>query len=169
MAQPYVGEVRLFAGNFAPAGWMFCDGQLVSIAEYETLFVLIGTTFGGDGEETFALPDMRGRVPVHQGTGLGRSFILGQSGGQESVTLTSQQIPAHTHSLLGSKDPASARSVSGGVFGRTPADVYASEFDPVQLSYQSIATKGGSQPHDNMQPFLCVSYIISMFGIFPSQ
>ncbi len=164
MAQPYVGEIRMFAGNFAPAGWMFCEGQLLPISENETLFQLIGTTYGGDGQSTFALPDLRGRIPIHQGNG----FILAETGGAEAITLTTSQIPAHSHPLLGSSDPASSRSPSAQVFGRTPAEAYASEFTPVPLSPQAIAPLGGSQPHNNFQPYLCVNYIISLFGIFPS-
>lgn len=165
MAQPYVGEIRLFAGNFAPAGWMFCEGQLLPISEYETLFNLIGTTYGGDGQSTFALPDLRGRIPVHQGNG----FNLAETGGAEEVTLTASQIPTHSHALLGSADPASARSLANGVFGRAPGEAYASEFTPQVLSPQAVGPVGGSQPHNNFQPYLCVDYIISLFGIFPSQ
>lgn len=164
MAQPYVGEIRIFAGNFAPAGWMFCEGQLLPISENETLFQLIGTTYGGDGQSTFALPDLRGRIPLHQGNG----FIMAETGGAEEITLTTSQIPAHGHALLGSADPASSRSPLGQVFGRTPADGYASEFTPQALSPQAIGSVGGSQPHTNFQPYLCVDYIISLFGIFPS-
>lgn len=164
MAQPYVGEIRMFAGNFAPAGWMFCEGQLLPISENETLFQLIGTTYGGDGQSTFALPDLRGRIPIHQGNG----FILAENGGAEEVTLTVQQIPAHSHPLLGSADPASARGVLNGVLGRAPAEAYASVFTPQALSPQSISSEGGSQPHTNFQPYLCVDFIISLFGIFPS-
>lgn len=164
MAQPYVGEIRMFAGNFAPAGWMFCEGQLLPISENETLFQLIGTTYGGDGESTFALPDMRGRIPIHQGNG----FILAETGGAEEITLTTSQIPGHTHPLLGSADPANSRSPAGQVFGRTPAEAYASEFTAQPLSPQAVAPVGGSQPHTNFQPYLCVDYIISLFGIFPS-
>src|SRR5678815_970125 len=108
MAQPYVGEIRMFAGNFAPAGWMFCEGQLLPISQNETLFQLIGTTYGGDGQETFALPDLRSRVPLHMGTSLGTTFVLGQNGGVESVTLTSQQIPSHSHGFMASADPANS-------------------------------------------------------------
>src|SRR5213075_1703642 len=119
MAQPYVGEIRMFAGNFAPAGWMFCDGQLLPISENETLFQLIGTTYGGDGESTFALPDLRGRIPIHQGTGTdGTTYTLAEAGGVESVTLTTNQIPSHTHPMLGSGDPASQRNPNNAVFGR---------------------------------------------------
>ena len=165
MAQPYVGEIRMFAGNFAPGGWQFCDGSLLPISEWETLFQLIGTTYGGDGESTFAVPDLRGRIPVHQGNG----FILAGTGGVEAVTLTVSQIPSHTHALLASADPASARSPAGQVFGRAAADAYASEFTPQAMSPSSVASVGGSQPHTNLQPYLCISFIISLFGIFPSQ
>ena len=164
MAQPYVGEIRMFAGNFAPAGWMFCEGQILQISENDTLFQLIGTTYGGDGQSTFALPDMRGRIPVHQGSG----FILAETGGAEEVTLTVNQIPGHTHPLRGSADPASSRSPAGQILGRTPAEAYASEFAAQPLSPWAIAQVGGSQPHTNLQPYLCVHYIISLFGIFPS-
>jgi microcystin-dependent protein len=165
MAEPYVGEIRLFAGNFAPAGWSFCDGSLVAISENDVLFALIGTTYGGDGQETFALPDLRGRVPLHQGNG----FTMGQSGGVEEVTLTTNQLPTHTHAMRGSSDPAAARVVTDNVFGRGPAEVYASEFTGVALAPQSVSPVGGSQPHSNLQPYVCINYIISQFGIFPSQ
>jgi microcystin-dependent protein len=169
MAQPYVGEVRLFAGNFAPSGWAFCNGALMPISENDVLFQLIGTTYGGDGQETFALPDLQGRVPVHNGTSSsGRTFVIGESGGAESVTLSTQQIPAHTHPALGSVDSAAGRTIDNAVFGRAPAEAYASLFTPQALSAQSVSAVGGSQPHDNMQPFLCVNYIISLFGVYPS-
>ena len=164
MAQPYVGEIRMFAGNFAPAGWKFCDGQILLISSNETLFQLIGTTYGGDGVSTFGLPDLRSRIPIHQGN----SFILAETGGAEEITLTVNQIPVHTHPMTASADPASTRGAQGGVLGRAPAEAYASEFTPELLSPQSVAPLGGSQPHENTQPFLCINYIISMFGIFPS-
>lgn len=168
MAQPYVGEIRLFAGNFAPAGWMFCEGQLLPISEYDTLFNLIGTTFGGDGQSTFALPDLRGRIPVHQGS----SFTLGESGGVETVTLTVSQIPSHSHPLLASGNPASATAVGSGVLPAiTPAatiTAYGTDIPTTTMSPQAVSSVGGSQPHTNFQPYLCVNYIISMFGIFPS-
>jgi microcystin-dependent protein len=164
VGQPYVGEIRMFGGNYAPAGWMFCEGQLLPISENDILFNLIGTTYGGDGESTFALPDLRGRIPIHQGNG----FILAETGGAEEITLTAQQIPAHTHPLRASADPATGRSPAGRVFGRTPADAYASEFTGQVLHPQTISPVGGSQPHTNMQPYLCVSFIISLFGIYPS-
>lgn len=168
MTQPYVGEIRIFAGNFAPAGWHFCAGQSIAISENETLFNLIGTTYGGDGQNTFNLPDLRGRLPIHQGTDQGVTFVIGETGGAEEVTLTVQQTPAHSHPMIGSADPASGRSPASQVPGRTPADAYASEFTPQALSPKSISSVGGNQPHTNFQPYLCVNFIISQFGVFPS-
>lgn len=167
MAQPYVGEIRMFAGNFAPAGWMFCEGQLLPISENETLFQLIGTTYGGDGQSTFALPDLRGRLPIHQGNGL----ILAETGGAEEITLTVNQIPAHSHPLLGSTATASATDPTGNVGARiTVAAVfsYGTDNPPQPLSPLAVSSVGGSQPHTNFQPYLCVDFIISLFGIFPS-
>ncbi|HSF98721.1 MAG TPA: tail fiber protein [Ornithinibacter sp.] len=167
MGQPYVGEIRIFAGNFAPNGWLSCDGQILSISENETLFQLIGTTYGGDGQSTFALPDLRGRMPVHQGNGM----VLAETGGAEQVTLTTQQMPAHSHPLVGSAANASATSPAGGVPGTMPevaTSAYGSDAPLTTLAAQTISPAGGSQPHDNMQPFLCVGFIISLFGIFPS-
>ena len=168
MAQPYVGEIRMFAGNFAPAGWMFCEGQLLPVSENETLFNLIGTTYGGDGQSTFALPDLRGRLPIHFGNG----FTLAETGGAETITLTVSQIPAHTHALLGSTSNASASDPTGNVGARvTVAAVFPYGTDaPLQpLAPQAVGSTGGSQPHNNFQPYLCVDFIISLFGIFPSQ
>ncbi|HQR34774.1 MAG TPA: tail fiber protein [Blastocatellia bacterium] len=166
MAQPYVGEIRMFAGNFAPAGWMFCEGQLIPISENETLFNLIGTTYGGDGQETFALPDLRGRIPVHQGSG----FVLAETGGVEEVTLTVSQIPAHSHPAIATTSIAADTKASNNLLAQS------STFDPYNVSNpptspmaaQSISSVGGSQPHNNFQPYLCVDFIISLFGIFPS-
>lgn len=170
MGQPYIGEIRMFAGNFAPAGWALCQGQLVAISENDALFALIGTTYGGDGEQTFALPNLQSRVPVHMGQGPGlQNYVIGEIGGVEQVTLTTQQIPSHTHPMLASASPANARGASGNVLARGPAELYASEFTPDTLAPQSIQPAGGSQPHENMQPFLVINYIISLYGIFPSQ
>jgi microcystin-dependent protein len=166
MAQPYVGEIRMFAGNFAPAGWMFTEGQLLPISEYETLFNLIGTTYGGDGQSTFALPDLRGRIPLHFGNG----FTLAETGGVETVTLTVSQIPAHSHPMLGSSDQANANNPVGALLAKTGgATIYNAGTNPVSMAPQAIGSTGGSQPHDNFQPYLCVDFIISLFGIFPSQ
>lgn len=166
MAQPYVGEIRMFGGNFAPAGWMFCEGQLLPISENETLFQLIGTTYGGDGQSTFALPDLRGRLPLHQGNG----FILAETGGAEQITLTVSQIPAHTHPELATSNNGQQSIPTSQVFARvTGNDIYASDSPFVNMAPQTISSVGGSQPHNNLQPFLCVDFIISLFGIFPSQ
>ena len=167
MAQPYVGEIRMFGGNFAPAGWMFCEGQLLPISENETLFQLIGTTYGGDGESTFALPDLRGRLPLHQGNG----FILAETGGAEEITLTVSQIPAHSHPALASSSAASSNDPAGNVAGKTTAAgvfPYGTDNPPTTLSPTAIMSTGGSQPHTNFQPYLCVDFIISLFGIFPT-
>src|ERR1700761_5731323 len=164
MAQPYVGEIRMFAGNFQPAGWMFCAGQLLPISEYETLFNLIGTTYGGDGQSTFALPDLRSRVPIHQGNG----FTLAENGGVETVTLTVSQIPAHTHVFLATTNNASTTAPLNNVPATVPTvgvTPYGSDTPRTNLASQSISSIGGSQPHDNLQPYLCVSFIISLFGI----
>ena len=165
MAQPYVGEIRMFGGNFAPAGWMFCDGQLLPISENDTLFQLIGTTYGGDGQSTFGLPDLRGRLPVHQGNG----YLLAQTGGVEQVTLTVNQMPLHTHMLVGSANNASTGNAQGNVLAQTPSYTpYIVATPNTALSANSIAQIGGSQPHSNFEPYLCVSFIISLFGIFPT-
>lgn len=165
MAQPYVGEIRMFAGNFAPAGWMFCEGQLLPISENEVLFQLIGTTYGGDGQSTFALPDLRGRLPLHQGNG----FILAENGGAEEITLTVQQIPSHSHPLLASATTGNQTSPAGTLpansFNITP---YINDAPNANMSAQAITAIGGSQPHTNFQPYLCINFIISLFGIFPS-
>ena len=165
MAQPYVGEIRMFAGNFAPAGWMFCEGQLLPISENETLFQLIGTTYGGDGQSTFALPDLRGRIPIHQGNG----FILAETGGAEEITLTVQQIAAHSHPLLGTASIANDANPLSNVVAQTNTfDPYQSTAGGSPMAPQSIGSVGGSQPHTNFQPYLCVDFIISLFGLFPS-
>lgn len=170
MAQPYVGEIRMFAGNFAPAGWEFCSGQLLSISENETLFQLIGTTYGGDGQETFALPNLQSRLPLHQGTGPGLSGrLVGEASGVESITLTVQQIPSHSHTLIASADSATAENPAGNLTGQPTASIYGMSSPFSAMDPQAVSPVGGSQPHDNLQPYLCVSFIISLFGIFPSQ
>jgi microcystin-dependent protein len=167
MAQPYVGEIRMFAGNFAPAGWMFCEGQLLPISENETLFQLIGTTYGGDGQSTFALPDLRGRIPIHQGN----EFILAEQGGAEEITLTVQQIPAHNHALLATVNAASTAAPGNNMLASTTLSTitpYGSDNPSGSMSPTMVGSIGGSQPHTNFQPYLCVDFIISLFGIFPS-
>ena len=165
MAQPYVGEIRMFAGNFAPAGWMFCEGQLLPISENETLFQLIGTTYGGDGQSTFALPDLRGRIPIHQGNG----FILAETGGAEEITLTVNQIAAHSHPLLASSSIGNLPTAQSNVVGKTTnIDLFSGDSTDTPFNPNAVMSTGGSQPHTNFQPYLCVDFIISLFGIFPS-
>ena len=167
MAQPYVGEVRMFAGNFAPAGWQLCEGQLLPISENETLFNLIGTTYGGDGQSTFGLPDLRGRLAVHQGNG----FILAESGGAEEITLTVQQIPSHNHAFLGTTNLAADANPTNMVpatSASATASPYGTDAPFTTLAPSSVTAVGGSQPHSNFQPYLCINFIISLFGIFPS-
>jgi len=169
MAQPYVGEIRMFGGNFSIAGWAFCDGSLLPISENETLFQLIGTTYGGDGQNTFALPDLRGRVPIHMGQGPGLSnYNLAESAGVESVTLTQNQIPIHTHAPVAS-NTGNSDNPSGSFWANsTTGKPYSAAPPAIQMNPGTVASTGGSQPHDNMIPFLCVTYLISLFGIFPS-
>jgi microcystin-dependent protein len=165
MAQPYVGEIRMFAGNFAPAGWMFCEGQLLPISENETLFQLIGTTYGGDGQDTFALPDLRGRVPLHQGNGL----ILAETGGAEEITLTVNQIPAHSHAVLATSNAGGSSNPQNNLLATTVGNIYfPGPGNSATMNPSSVTPVGGSQPHTNFQPYVCVNYIISLFGIFPS-
>jgi microcystin-dependent protein len=174
MAQPYVGEIRMFAGNFNPNGWMFCEGQLLPISENETLFQLIGTTYGGDGQSTFALPDLRGRIPLHFGTGPdGITYQQAEAAGSEEVTLTTQQIPIHTHPMFCFSDATGAVSSNpqNAIAGPSDINQYSNNTAPnAQLGTPpfSSAIAGGSQPHTNFQPYLCINYIISLFGIFPS-
>ena len=171
MSSPFIGEIRIFAGNFAPNGWMFCEGQLLPISENETLFNLIGTTYGGDGQSTFALPDLRGRIPNHQGTGSsGTPYVMAEMGGVEEVTLTVNQIPTHNHTVLASSANASTPNAANNVVAQTPtADFYSADPPDAALAANSISSAGGSQPHTNFQPYICINYIISLFGIFPTQ
>jgi len=171
-AQPLIGNIILFAGNFAPAGWMTCEGQLLPISEYETLFNLIGTTYGGDGESTFALPDLRGRVPLHMGTGGGGTYVIGQQAGVEEVTLTTQQIPSHSHVPVASRDGTATTSPTGNMLSAGSVTMYTKSLDsPVAMAPPGIPAMdmtGGNQPHNNLQPYVCINYVISLFGVFPS-
>jgi len=160
----------MFAGNFAPVGWMFCEGQTLAIAENDALFTLIGTTYGGDGQETFNLPNLASRVPIHMGTGPdGTTYQVGEQSGTEQETLTVQQIPIHSHQWLASNANANTVEPVGGVSAITQGDFYTSSFSGINMAAQSITAAGGSQPHENVQPFLCINFIISLFGVFPSQ
>lgn len=171
-SQPFVGEIAIFAGNFAPAGWEFCRGQLLPISENEALFQLIGTTYGGDGQETFALPNLQSRVPVHMGSGPGLStYQLAEAAGVESVSLSTQQIPSHTHTLSASASPGTSASPLGTALadsGSGSAQYTQSTTSLVKQPTQPLGVVGGSQPHENMQPYLVVNYIISLYGTFPS-
>lgn len=173
MSQPYVGEIRMFGGSFAPAGWMFCSGQLLPISENETLFNLIGTMYGGDGQSTFQLPDLQGRVPIHQGTGPGLgTYTQGEKSGVESVTLTLQTMGPHNHPMIATNSAAQLSPANATMATATGSQgglrTYSAAAPNTTLNPTSINMTGGSQPHDNIQQTLCVSFIISLFGIFPS-
>lgn len=169
MGQPYVGEIRMFAGNFAPAGWALCQGQLMPISENETLFNLIGTTYGGDGQNTFALPNLQSRIPLHMGTGGGGSYTIAQQAGSETVTLTGQQIPQHSHTPQGLNNPGTQAAPTGGLWAQSTLNQYGSGAPNVQLPANAIGNTGGSQPHENMIPYLVINFIISLFGVYPTQ
>jgi microcystin-dependent protein len=175
MSQPFIGEIRLFGGNFAPRNWAFCNGQLLSIAQNTALFSLLGTTYGGNGQTTFALPDLRGRVPLHSGQGPGLSpRTLGESSGTETVTLLASQMPAHNHGLAGFAGEGGSSSPENS-FIAEPVDGSGnvlpafSGIGNTSLNPASIGAAGGSQPHNNIQPYLCVNFIIALQGIFPSR
>ena len=167
MAQPYVGEIRMFAGNFAPVGWLFCNGQQLPISQNETLFQLIGTTYGGDGQTNFNLPNLQSRVPIHMDTRPSTPYPLAQMGGTEQETLTVQAIPVHNHGLLASSQVAGERNPGDAVLAQALAAIYISDTPSVNLNAAALGPSGGSQPHENMQPFLCINFIISLFGLFP--
>jgi microcystin-dependent protein len=175
MSEPFVGEIRMTGFNFAPRGWALCNGQLLPIAQNQALFALLGTTYGGDGRVSFGLPDLRGRVPVHQGDGpLTSPYVMGQAGGTETVTLTTPQIPAHTHGLAGFNGSPTTNNPSGAFIAtaQTPAGDGVNSFAPstnAALSPASISASGGNQPHSNIQPYLCVNFVIALTGIFPSR
>jgi microcystin-dependent protein len=174
MGEPFVGEIRMFGGTFAPAGWAMCQGQSLPISENETLFNLIGTTYGGDGQETFQLPNLSGRVPVHmgQGPGITQNYVIGESAGVESVTLSTQQIPIHTHALTASTDFGQNPQPQDAMFAQpTTGKMYtgSGQSPLVSLAATMLSPVGGSQPHENMQPYLALTFIISLFGVYPSQ
>jgi len=170
---PYVGEIRMFAGNFAPVGWLFCQGQQLSISENEVLFQLIGTTYGGDGQVNFALPNIQGRTMLHQGQGPGLSSrVLSETGGTETVTLTTNQMPSHTHGVAGHSGAEKSASPTGKIPGTTAATapVYTGTATSAKtLPSNALSSTGGSQPHNNLQPYLVMKCCIAVQGIFPSQ
>jgi microcystin-dependent protein len=174
MSEPFLGEVRLFAGNFAPVGWNFCDGTLLPISDNDALFNLLGTTYGGDGVSTFAVPDLRGRVPMGQGNGPGLSpRTIGESFGVETVTLTTQQIPTHNHFLMASTVAAASPNPGGALFANVGQDTLyvtaPASPQPQALNPQTVMNAGGSQPHNNIMSSVGMNYIIALEGIYPSQ
>lgn len=171
MSEPFVGEIRMFAGNFAPRGWAFCDGQLLAVSQNDALFSLLGTIYGGDGRTTFGLPDLRGRLPIHAGSGPGLSpRRLGAKGGAENVTLTVNQLPSHTHTFSGSTAPGTQSNPAGNVLaGRAGDNTYVEDTALTAMSSSSVSNVGGSRSHTNLMPFLCINFIIALFGIYPSR
>jgi len=172
MSNPYIGEIRMFGGNFAPAGWAFTQGQLLPISQNDSLFTLIGTTYGGDGQETFGLPDVQGRFPIHagQGPGISQTYQLGEKAGVETVTLTVQQTPIHNHAFLGSTAIAQNPQPTSSVPAQSSVvKLYTGDDPDSPLNAQMFSPIGGSQPHENMQPYLAISFILSLFGVFPHQ
>ena len=172
MGEPFVGEIRIFGGTFAPAGWAMCQGQSMPISENETLFNLIGTTYGGDGQETFNLPDLQGRAPMHmgQGPGITQNYTEGEAAGVESVTLTTNQIPLHTHPMIASQALGNVTQPTGNIMAQNNTiSNYIEDVTDANFNANVVQPTGGSQPHDNMQPYLVLTFIISLFGVFPSQ
>lgn len=170
MSEPFVGEIRMFAGNFAPRGWAFCDGQLLAVSQNDALFSLLGTIYGGDGRTTFGLPDMRGRIPIHAGTGPGLSARrLGTKSGQEKVTLTVDQTPSHDHTWNANTAVAQNRTPAGNLLASPSGNVYSGAANPTSFSSSAVSNVGGSRSHTNLMPYLCVHFIIALFGIYPSR
>lgn len=172
MSEPFVGEIRMFAGNFAPRGWAFCDGQLLSVSENDALYSLFGTIYGGDGRTTFGLPDLRGRIPLHQGTGPGLSHRrLGSMGGAEQVTVTINQLASHSHGFRGSTASAAADAPGGGFIADTGGALnYLANADPIgDFARSMVGSAGGNRSHTNLMPTLCVNFIVALFGIYPSR
>jgi microcystin-dependent protein len=170
MANPFIGEIRMFGGNFAPAGWMQCDGQLLPISgDYEPLFNLIGTTYGGDGQTTFGLPDLQSRVPVHQGSNGESTYTIGETAGAEAVTVLNPQLPSHSHGLPSSDGSATQASPVGGIPAAWTSDQYSDVATGLGAMGAAVLNAGGNQPHDNMLPYLGVTFIISLFGVYPTQ
>lgn len=171
MPEPYIGEIRMVGFNFPPAGWALCNGQLMPISENDALFTLIGTTYGGDGQATFALPNLQSRVPMHMGTNQGNTFQLGEAAGVEQVTLTTQQIPVHNHAFVASTNPGGNSNPQDSVIAQSVGGLQVYRVDPPAnpMAPNSLSPTGGSQPHENMQPYLVINFIISLYGVFPTQ
>lgn len=170
MSSPFIGQITMFGGNFAIRGYAFCSGQLLAIAQNDALFALIGTTYGGDGQTTFALPDLQSRIPVHQGTlAGGSSYVLGQASGTETVTLTQNQMPIHTHTAQGNANDGGQASPANGFWGLSSSNVYSTTAPAAPMNAAAIGLSGGNQPHENMLPFLCINFLIALEGIFPPR
>jgi len=165
MSSPYLAEIRMVSFNFPPKGWAFCNGQLLPINQNQALFAILGTTYGGNGVTTFALPNLQGRVPIHSGSG----FVLGQQGGEETHTLNISEIPAHNHTPVGVSTGATATSLSNNVWANSPQNPYVSGSPSATLNPASVVMAGSSQPHENRPPYLVINYVIALQGIFPSQ
>jgi microcystin-dependent protein len=170
MSEPFVGEIRMFAGNFAPRGWAFCDGQLLAISQNDALFSLLGTIYGGDGRTTFGLPDLRGRIPIHAGTGPGLTTRrLGSKGGAEKHTLTVNELPSHSHQMQATTEGANDLNPPNAVLAQPAADIYVNDTPIVDMNSGAIGNVGGSRSHTNLMPFLCIHFIIALVGIYPSR
>ena len=170
MSDQYVGEIRIFGGNFAPVDWRICDGSLLPIADYQVLYTLLGTTYGGDGITTFALPDLRGRIPINQGqSGPGPSYVMGQKGGAETVALTSPQLPSHQHAMQASTGTGNNASPTNNIWAQAPAKIYSTATAAATMDPLSVGQIGQGVAHDNMLPFLSINFIIASNGLFPSR
>ena len=170
MSEPFVGEIRMFAGNFAPRGWAFCDGQLLAVSQNDALFSLLGTIYGGDGRTTYGLPDLRGRIPIHAGSGPDLSSRnLGSKSGAEKVTLTVNQLPSHRHTWKAASASAQNRTPVGNALASPSSAAFGNASALVSLNSSTVANQGGSRSHTNLMPFLCIHFIIALFGIYPSR
>ncbi|WLR52037.1 tail fiber protein [Bacillus tianshenii] len=169
--EQYIGEIRMFSGNYAPQGWAFCDGQILPISQNEALYSLIGGIYGGDGRTTFALPDYRGRIPLHQGTNplTGTTYNLGQKGGTETVTLIEQHLPSHTHRVAASSQAGTSNDPTNAVWSGSGINQYSDQTPDGTMSQEAITDVGGNQAHENMMPSLTISYIIALTGIYPQR
>jgi microcystin-dependent protein len=165
MSDQFVGEVRVFGGNYAPQGWVLCDGGLLPISQYSTLYAVIGTAYGGDGQTTFGVPDLRGRIPVHQGPG----YQMGQTGGVEQVTLITAQLPQHDHVMQASTGTGSSASPTGNLWAQIPAKLYTTQAPNAVMDTSAIAQTGLGQAHENMPPFLSINFIIAVEGLYPAR
>lgn len=170
--EQYIGEIRMFAGSFAPVGWAMCDGSLLPISQFDALFALIGTTYGGDGQTTFALPDLRGRVPIHQGQNPSTqtTYVLGQRAGVETVTLTSQQMPVHTHQVFATSADGTQSGPSNGIWAKSSLNEFSTATAPAAaMAANAVMSVGGNLPHENMMPYQCINFIIATEGVWPQQ